>query len=477
MKIQGKIAIIVAVFGFFIILIVNIFLYTFLRDKDLSEIKQNARQTALLIRSALLNTMIRTGDYDEIANVIGEMQKGHDFEFRMVRSEHVIKQHGVKRDETPKDDLERRVLKTGEIIENMDADSIFRIIFPFITDERCAKCHLGMDDQPVPPGIVNGAAVIRFDLSEQHKETYRIIIKLLFLMTILTILLFIAFSIVVNRAVTRPIKKIASAIAGLQNEQYDIDLPRYNTFEFWIMAREVKKTAMALAKRKRERDTAEEAERGRASEIEQFIRSRAPTLGLAADTGISDIVGRLSHAVDEAQKSKLISIAAKYVEREHTRLLLPSDPDLIPAVSVYLLSVVEANPESAKRVSVELAIDEALSNAIYHGNLEVPSHLKVEDFDKFYEIAFKRKYEEPYASRKVEVKYELDRKGLKVVVRDKGAGFDWRKSREKDGAGADDRPHGRGLIIMRAFSSQMDFNEAGNEVTLIFDFNGDNSSA
>jgi len=469
MKLQWKMSLIVLVFGLIALLSTNAILYKFLVTHDMTEIKKNARQTASIIRAAILNTMINTGDFKSIASIINEMRKSRDFEFRMIRAKHVIKQYGVKRGEIYKDEHERMALVTGKIVEVMDSKSIYRIVYPFVTDHRCGKCHLGMDGEAVPPGIVNGAAVIRFDISEFQEDTDQIIFSLMVAMSIFTALSFIFFLLVINRTVSTPMTRIAEAITGLKDENYDVNLPRYSTTEIEIMARDVESTACGLANKKLKRDEEIKAARARTMEIEQFIRSRAQTLGLADDTELTNIVGRLSIVVDEAQKGVLAAKASKYVKSEQSRLILPSDPDLIPAVSVYLLSLVEANPEAARKVAVELAIDEALSNAIYHGNLEVPSRLKSEDFERFYELASERMHKEPYSSRVVDVQYKLDSDGLEVIIEDEGQGFDWRKFAENS-AGDSDFPHGRGLVMMREFTSRIEFNEKGNRVALSFDF-------
>ncbi|VAX18075.1 hypothetical protein MNBD_NITROSPINAE03-887 [hydrothermal vent metagenome] len=462
-------ALIVAAFGLLAVLSANAILYKFLVTHDMGEIKRHARQTAKIIRDAILNTMIDTGDYEKIAGIINAMRKSQDFEFRMIRARHVIKQHGVKRGEIPRDEYEKKALRTGEIVEVMDTKSIHRIIYPFVTDQRCGKCHLGLDGKAVPPGIVNGAAVIRFDISKLQEDTDKIIFDLMISMSVLTALFFIFFLLVINRTVSAPMTRIAEAITGLKDENYDVDLPRYGTAEIEIMARDVESAASDLADKKRQHDAEIKASRARTMEIEEFIRSRAQALGLEDDTELTNIVGRLSIVVDEAQKGMLTAKASKYVVSEQSRLILPSDPDLIPAVSVYLLSLIEANPEAAKKVAVELAIDEALSNAIYHGNLEIPSLLKSDDFENFYELANERMHQEPYSSRVVDVQYRLDSYGLEVVIKDEGPGFNWRKFTETS-ADASDHPYGRGLVIMREFASRIEFNEKGNRVALSFDF-------
>jgi len=467
--------IIVAVFGLAVIVLTNVVLYQFMKAKDHQQIIKNARNTSRLIKTGLLHTMILTGgDYNDIDNMINEMQHNFDFKFRMIRSQHVIKQHGIRRGEVPQDSLEEKVLRTGEVVESMDNESTLRIIYPFITDNRCGECHLGMDDKPVPAGVVNGAAVISFDLSEQLRETTTIIRSVLAGMTGVGILFLAVFLGIINSAVTTPIRRIAHSFTKIQNEEYDIYLPKCNTMEIEIVASEVRKTAKLLEERMKARDLELEKERDRSKEMEDFVKSRAVALGLETDMDVRDIIGRLSHAVDEAQKNKLLSLAFEYVDHKNSRMIIPSNPGLIPVVSAYFSSLVESNLTEAKRSTMELVLDEALANSIFHGNLEISSEIKTGDFDGFYELANQRQNEDQFKKRKVMIDYEYDQRRLKIIITDEGKGFDWRKWVAVTPVDHD-LPHGRGIKIMRAFASDLQFNETGNQIILEFDFKNSKS--
>lgn len=468
MRLQWKMFIMVAASALALIMALSLFLGAALKEKDLAAAKRNARQTASLIRTGLLSTMISTGDYDRIASVLADMKKGQNFGFRMVRSEHVVKQHGMKRDERPKDDLERLALRTGEVMETRDSETRFRIIYPFVTDERCGGCHLDMNGEPVPPGVVNGLAVISFDLNEQARESEAVARKMVLTLTLLISMMAVALLVMVHTTVSKPIREIADAITGFREERFDVYLPYYGTKEMEIVAGEVKETAKTLAERKRERERMLKEERERNAEVRKFVRARARDMGLEDASEISRIIERLSSAVDEAEKAGLLTKAFRYVHHGESRLILPSDPDIIPAVSLYLGEMVETAAETVKKRSIELALDEALSNAIYHGNLEAPSGLKETDFERFNEFARQRMTQEPYRSRKVEVAYEFDRKQASFTIRDEGPGFNWR-AREAAPTAEGEEPHGRGLLIIKALASKVEFAEKGNEITLTFD--------
>jgi len=468
MRLQWKIALSVALVGVVTALLVNVVLYRYLYSQELSEAKQEARQTASLIRTALLNVMISTGgDYGEIERVIKDIQKEHFMSFRMVKAPHVIKQHGTRPGEKPENEVEKEALTTGRIIESMDEGNFLRIIYPFVTDERCGLCHTGMDGKPVGIGVVNGAAVLGFDLSSKLNEGRYLIFYILAVLTLGAFLFLTVVLLMIDRTITKPVIKIADAIKEIKNENYNITLPEVDTHEINIMAEVVRDAAVDLSRRREEREKLISRERSRAIEIEKFVRGRASSLGLDVESEIPEIMGRLTSAVDEVKKKNMVNRALPYVHEEKSVMTIPSEPDLIPAVSAYISGLVEGSIGPAKAGSLELTLDEALSNAIYHGNLEVPSQIKSEDFDKFYELARLREKQEPYCDRKVRIDFYHDRETLAVRVADEGSGFDW-KSMMAFSPESNDLPHGRGLVLMQALSSRLEFNERGNEVTLHF---------
>jgi anti-sigma regulatory factor (Ser/Thr protein kinase) len=466
-KLQWKIAISVLFFGALTAILLNIMVYTHLYNRDLDSAREEAHRTASLIRTALLNVMIHaSGDYKEIGEVLMTFQNERFMSFRMIKGAHVIKQHGKRPGEEPADAMEKEALATGKIIEHMDSDYRLRIIYPFITDERCGQCHMDMGNKPVGIGVVNGAAVLGFDLSAPMEKSRSIIFYIMAILSVGGGIFLAVILYVINRTFTVPVMQIAEAIKDLKNEKYDVTLPEVTTQEIMIMAGVVKEAAVDLSKKVEEREKIIAWERARAMEFEKFVRGRASSLGLEVETEIPEIMGRLTTAVDEVKKKNLVSRAVQYVEEEKSVITIPSDPDLIPAITAYLSSLVEGNIGPAKTGSLELTLDEALNNAVYHGNLDVPSHIKTGDFDMFYELARKRQRELPYANRKVMVQFHYTRDSLMVRVRDEGMGFDWKKYTAA--AVASDLPHGRGLILMRALSYKVDFNEQGNEVTLHF---------
>jgi CheY-like chemotaxis protein/anti-sigma regulatory factor (Ser/Thr protein kinase) len=116
---------------------------------------------------------------------------------------------------------------------------------------------------------------------------------------------------------------------------------------------------------------------------------------------------------------------------------------------------------------IGVALEEAVTNAIHFGNLELKSDLRDQNEQAFEELLRQRSQQPPYCDRRVHVVAELSPKGARYVVRDDGAGFD--KSRLPDVTDPVQlgRSRRRGLVLIHTFMDEVYHNDAGNEITMI----------
>jgi CheY-like chemotaxis protein/anti-sigma regulatory factor (Ser/Thr protein kinase) len=151
------------------------------------------------------------------------------------------------------------------------------------------------------------------------------------------------------------------------------------------------------------------------------------------------------------------------------RYELESDPSLVgPLVAALrdeLVAVGVCDDHEAMRAGI--ALEEALLNAIYHGNLEVSSDLKRDDDAVFHRAAAERRREEPYMSRRVRVGMRLTPAEATVVITDEGPGFDVSDLPDPGDPEALLRPSGRGVVMMRLLMDEVSYNATGNSVTMI----------
>ena len=114
-----------------------------------------------------------------------------------------------------------------------------------------------------------------------------------------------------------------------------------------------------------------------------------------------------------------------------------------------------------------MALEEALNNAYYHGNLEISSELKECGSSRFVELAAERELLSPWCQRTVQVTELVTAFGLWLTIQDAGKGFDVQAALERCNDPELMLASGRGLMLMRAFADEMFFNSTGNEVTLV----------
>lgn len=114
-----------------------------------------------------------------------------------------------------------------------------------------------------------------------------------------------------------------------------------------------------------------------------------------------------------------------------------------------------------------MALEEALNNAFYHGNLELSSDLKEDGSSRFVELAAERELLSPWCQRKVQITELISEFGLWLTIHDDGKGFDVAGALERLNDPELMLASGRGLMMMRAFADEMFYNVAGNEVTLV----------
>ena len=138
---------------------------------------------------------------------------------------------------------------------------------------------------------------------------------------------------------------------------------------------------------------------------------------------------------------------------------------LISVIQSHLRQMQVCDDSDILRIST--ALQEALVNAIEHGNLDLSSALREDGGEAYTELGKQRRQEEPYASRTVEVLAKIDRSRITVAVRDEGAGFDPNGLPDPTDPANLQKVHGRGLMLIRTFMDEVSFNEKANEITMV----------
>lgn len=165
---------------------------------------------------------------------------------------------------------------------------------------------------------------------------------------------------------------------------------------------------------------------------------------------------------------------AQCLQRADFTFWLENDSSLIdPLVDVVQRLVDKMQLcDATGRVRVGIALEEALLNALYRGNLELSFDQMQEDRANLLQglsmgLAEQRRNEPPYRDRKILVKINVSTEEIKIIVRDEGPGFDVIPVANSDDPAALGREGGRGLVLMRTFMDEVTYNDAGNEVCMI----------
>lgn len=121
---------------------------------------------------------------------------------------------------------------------------------------------------------------------------------------------------------------------------------------------------------------------------------------------------------------------------------IASDASLTSEVVEPLLTrLQEADWEHRDVFGIHLAIEEALVNAIKHGNGDDPVKC-------------------------VQVEFRLAQDVVQIEITDQGSGFDPASIPDPTDAEHLEMPNGRGIMLMRSFMSRVAFNRTGNGVLL-----------
>lgn len=119
---------------------------------------------------------------------------------------------------------------------------------------------------------------------------------------------------------------------------------------------------------------------------------------------------------------------------------IPSTTDEAHRIQQGILELLEAHRFSDRDIfAIKLAIEEAIVNAIKHGNQMDPN-------------------------KRVHISFRVDEDVFYIRVRDEGSGFDPDQVPDPTQEEYLERPSGRGLLLMRHYMNEVHFLEGGTVV-------------
>lgn len=183
----------------------------------------------------------------------------------------------------------------------------------------------------------------------------------------------------------------------------------------------------------------------------------------------SDLVKEIDSVLNSARQKKRQADLMDCVTQQRVTLEIRNDIEQIGTTIDYIEQLINSMNlfYGAQPMHLRLCLEEALSNAVIHGNLEVSSKLRDRDDDSYQQLIKQRSQSVPYRNRRVTVEIDLNRYRAEFVIRDEGPGFDISSLPNPLIPANLEKPSGRGITLMHAFLSEVQYNDWGNEVRLV----------
>lgn len=199
--------------------------------------------------------------------------------------------------------------------------------------------------------------------------------------------------------------------------------------------------------------------------------------GAASYVPKSALAESLNDTVDQileySRKNRSKDQLMQYTTNCRHQFKIENNPQLIPPMLDFLRDSMNTlrlgDPTTVRHASV--ALEEALSNAMYHGNLELnekqcrDARHSYREGDEF-EMVRLRQHQQPYSSRRVYVGIDLSKNKAQFIVRDQGNGFDVSTLQPITDVGNISDLKQRGLTLIRNFMDEVKFNQEGNEIRM-----------
>jgi CheY-like chemotaxis protein/anti-sigma regulatory factor (Ser/Thr protein kinase) len=182
-----------------------------------------------------------------------------------------------------------------------------------------------------------------------------------------------------------------------------------------------------------------------------------------------DVAETLRQVVAAAQVSRSQQRLLACMSRSESEFILANDPVLLPALTGLFQETLGGMGvcDATDGIRIRMALTEALSNALYHGNLELSSELRQRDDGTYERLARQRCGQSPYRERRIQVTATVTSRQAVYCIRDEGPGFDPSGLPDPTDPANLEKRSGRGLLLIRTFMDEVSHNATGNQITLV----------
>ena len=184
---------------------------------------------------------------------------------------------------------------------------------------------------------------------------------------------------------------------------------------------------------------------------------------------INDLAYSVKATLKSIYEKEIEENFSQYLDYQKVGYVVPVDSSIINPLSHKLVKdlVLSGICSYGTAENLSMALKEAINNAMFHGNLEIPSSLKEKGgIKRFNEEIEVRKKNTKYCERKIFITHKQTKKYVEYTIEDEGQGFDYKNLPDPRSPENFYKNSGRGILIIKLHMDEVNWNEKGNKITL-----------
>lgn len=184
---------------------------------------------------------------------------------------------------------------------------------------------------------------------------------------------------------------------------------------------------------------------------------------------IAEVISVVRNTIRARLEKRLADSFGKYIQYDKRVFRIGTDISACNVLS-YKLTENLASSEFCNKTTAEniaLSLREAITNAMFHGNLEITSEIRAErGINGFNEEIDRRREMPEYRDRRVTISYEFSGDHVEYTISDEGPGFNFVTLPDPRDPENFLKDSGRGLLIIRIHMDEVEWNETGNTIRM-----------
>ncbi len=184
---------------------------------------------------------------------------------------------------------------------------------------------------------------------------------------------------------------------------------------------------------------------------------------------MTEVISVVKSIIRTKHEKQLAASYGQYLLYDKRTFKIPTDVSACNVLSYKLTENLTSSNFCNKTTSenLALAIREAVTNAMFHGNMEITSEVREKKGINGYNEEIEHRFNlNPYKDRKVTIHYEYTGEYAEYIIEDEGPGFDFKALPDPRNPENYLKDSGRGLLIIRIHMDEVDWNDRGNIIKL-----------